>query len=76
MAPDLELRLKNAIQRGLINADNEHYSADLSLTILEARELLRQVQAVKHFLLTNGFSWDRATREITKPTPFVFHPDD
>lgn len=76
MTPDLELRLKTAISRGLINADNENYSADMGLTILEARELLRQVQSVKYFLLTNGFSWDTATRAVPQPAPFAFHPDD
>lgn len=60
MLLDLEFRLKVAISRGLINADNEHYTADMRLSILEARELLRQVESVKQYLLEHNLSWDNA----------------
>lgn len=44
---NLEEALSHAIYKGMINADNLNYSADLSMTILECREFLAQLRALK-----------------------------
>lgn len=72
---DLEARLRVAISRGSINADNKNYSAPLDMTIAEAEELLLEVRSVKQFLATQGLSWETAAHTQV-PTPFAFHPDD